>query len=103
MALSRMPKKRKPIIQFKLFANHKFLSALIANFTLAFFYTVLFFMLPLYLHNIHLDTSWKIGLMLLPATAMVAILSPVVGHLVDHFGAKKMLVIGFSLFIISAF
>ncbi|HEV2613138.1 MAG TPA: MFS transporter [Gammaproteobacteria bacterium] len=95
-------KSSSPIIQFKLFANHKFLSALIANFSLAFFYTVLFFLLPFYLHNIHLDSSWDIGLMLLPATAMVAVLSPVVGHMVDSYGPKKMLMIGFSLFIISA-
>ena len=95
-------KSPSPIIQFKLFANHKFLSALIANFSLAFFYTVLFFLLPFYLHNIHLDSSWDIGLMLLPATAMVALLSPIVGHLVDSYGPKKMLMIGFSLFIISA-
>jgi MFS family permease len=52
-------KSSSPIIQFKLFANHKFFSALIANFALAFFYTVLFFLLPFYLHNIHcLRQQW---------------------------------------------
>jgi len=91
-----------PIIRFSLFANHKFFGAILANFALAFFYTVAFFLMPLYLHNIHFDTAWKIGLMLLPATAMVALLSPVVGHFVDKSGPKIALMIGFSLFILSA-
>ena len=95
-------KTKSPIIQFHLFANHMFIMGIIANIALAFFYTVAFFLMPLYLHNIFGQSSYQIGLTLLSATVMVAILSPVVGHVVDKIGAKKMLLFGFACFALTA-
>ncbi len=91
-----------PIIQFSLFKGRIFLAAIMANFSLAFFYTVLFFLLPLYLHNIRGQSSDQIGLTLLPATLMVALLSPLVGSILDKRGPKFILLIGFALFAVSA-
>jgi predicted MFS family arabinose efflux permease len=91
-----------PIIQFKLFAHRIFLVSILANFSLAFFYTVLFFLLPLYLHNIRGQSPDQIGLTLLPATLMCAFLSPLVGRVLDKHGPKKVLLMGFSLFALSA-
>lgn len=85
-----------PIIQFKLFANRIFIVGTLANFLLAFFYTVAFFLIPLYLHSIQGETSYEIGLTLLPATAMVAILSPLVGQAIDKYGYTKVLMLGFG-------
>lgn len=94
-------KVESPIINFKLFANRAFISGNIANFSLAFIYTVAFFFIPLYLHNTHGQTSDQMGLTLLAATSMVMILSPVVGHLVNKAGVKKILLLGFLFFIAS--
>jgi EmrB/QacA subfamily drug resistance transporter len=92
-----------PIIQFHLLANRTFIISVLATFTLAVFYCLAFFLMPLYLHNIRNETGYLIGLMLLPTTAMVAIVSPIVGRIVDIYGAKSPLVLGFSLFVLSAF
>lgn len=92
-----------PIIQFHLFANRIFISSVVATFSLALFYCLAFFLMPLYLHTIRGESGYMIGLMLLPTTAMVAILSPVVGRIVDIYGPKIPLVLGFTFFVLSAF
>ncbi|MCF6767846.1 MFS transporter [Thiotrichales bacterium 19S11-10] len=91
-----------PIINFKLFNNALFRIGLLANLLLAFFYTLAFFLMPLYLHNIHHLSGYKIGLALLPASLMVAILSPVVGAWLHRSGPKVVLMSGFFLFACSA-
>ena len=94
---------KSPIIQFHLFVNKLFFSGIVANIALAFFYTVAFFLMPLYLHNVQGYTGFEIGLMLLPATMMVALLSPVVGHLLAKTGPFKLMLCGFFLFAVSAY
>ncbi len=91
-----------PIIQFHLFTNRIFISSAIATFSLAFFYCLAFFLLPLYLQNMRNETEYIVGFMLLPATAMVALCSPVAGKLADRVGVKIPLLLGFSFLVISA-
>lgn len=95
-------KSKSPIINFKLFANRFFAIGLLANFCLAFFYTVDFFLLPFFLHNVHGDASYQIGLILLAASAMLVLLSTSVGKFVDKNGPKKLLILGFCLFVVAA-
>lgn len=95
-------KTDSPIIQFNLFANRLFIISVIATFALALFYCLGFFLMPLYLHIIRSETGYMIGIMLLPTTAMVALLSPVVGKLVDSYGPKMPLAFGFVFFVLSA-
>lgn len=95
-------KSASPIIPFKLFANPLFLTGMSASFALAFFYTVAFFLMPLFLHNIKHLSSDEIGFALLPVTAMFTLLSPWVGHRVDKYGPKILLLTGFVLFALSA-
>jgi predicted MFS family arabinose efflux permease len=95
-------KTSAPIIQFHLFNNRMFITSIVATAALAFFYCVAFFLMPLYLYNIRGESSYMIGLMLLPTTATIALLSPVVGYLVDGFGPKPLLVVGLGLFVLSA-
>ena len=91
-----------PIIEFHLLANRIFLIGLTANFALALFYAIDFFLIPLYLHYIHGQSGYQIGLSLLPATFMVAGLSSVTGRIVDKNGPKGVLSVGLLLFIVSA-
>jgi EmrB/QacA subfamily drug resistance transporter len=95
--------KASPIIRFQLFANRLFLTGITANFALAFFYATVFFLMPLYLHNVLGLQAYQVGLVLLPASAMVALLSPTIGLLIDKIGIKKILTFGFALFSISAY
>ncbi|HVV67470.1 MAG TPA: MFS transporter [Gammaproteobacteria bacterium] len=94
---------KSPIIKLNLLANRIFIVGATANMLLAFFYTVAFFILPLYLHSIMGQSSDLIGLTLLPATLLVALLSPVVGHTVEKYGVKINLMFGFVLFALSAY
>ncbi len=93
---------RAPIIQFHLFANRLFIVGAVATFTLALFYCTAFFLMPLYLHNILNETAGRVGLMLLPTTAMVALLSPIIGKITDRHGPRKPLLAGLLFFMISA-
>lgn len=91
-----------PIIEFHLFANRVFLIGLVANFSLAMFYAINFFLIPLYLHYIQGREGYEIGLYLLPATVMVSALSSTTGKIVDQRGPKSVLMVGLLLFFISA-
>ncbi|MER6052091.1 MFS transporter [Streptomyces sp. NPDC001793] len=91
-----------PIIDFRLFANRTFLGALTADFCLAFFYCLAFFLMPLYLVSVRHYGGTASGLMLLPCTAVMAVLSPVVGRLVDRCPPRLLLCAGFAAFALSA-
>jgi MFS family permease len=103
VALYFVEKKIKsPIIKFDLFTNRMFVIGLVANFSLAFFYAIDFFLIPLYLDEIHGQSALHIGLSLLPATAMMALLPPLTGKWVDRRGPKGVLLLGCAFLAISA-
>ncbi|OKI06047.1 MFS transporter [Streptomyces sp. CB02923] len=91
-----------PIISFGLFKHRAFLAAIVSDFALACFYTTVLFLLPLYLDEVRGYSGYATGAMLLPCTAVMAVLSPFVGRLTDRFGPRKLLVTGFTVFTISA-
>ncbi len=91
-----------PIIRFELFRNRLFVSALSADFALAFFYTLALFLMPLYLSWVRDYGELTIGLMMLPTTATMAIASPFVGRLVERVGPRPLLSFGFVAFALSA-
>ncbi|MBV54087.1 MAG: MFS transporter [Coxiellaceae bacterium] len=91
-----------PIIDFRLFKNMTFIGSIVATFSLSCFYCLAFFLMPLYLHYIHGFSGYTLGLMLLPTTAIMAIMSPIVGRATDYFGPKPLLIVGMLFFIASA-
>ncbi|MBK0018749.1 MFS transporter [Kosakonia sp. S42] len=91
-----------PILDFSLFLRRSFIGAVLAQAALAFFYVLGFFLMPLYLSEVVGMAGYQVGLMLLPTTATVAILSPIVGRITDQYGYKSMLLGGFALFAASA-
>ena len=104
MAVLYLTEKRvaAPIINFSFFAQRNFSLGLIANFSLAAFYAIDFFLIPLYLHYIRGQSSDETGFTLLPATIMVALLSPLAGRFADRKGPINALGIGLTLLILSA-
>jgi len=90
------------MLDLSLFRIPTFILGGVANITLACFYSVAFFMMPLYLHIVRNLDAFHIGLMLLPATATLAIMSPYVNRLVARFSIWTVLASGFVLFTISA-
>ncbi len=93
---------KAPIVDLSLFANRRFVAAVVASFSLAVFYCLAFFVMPLYLALIRGDSAQTSGLLLLPTTLGVAVLSPVVGRLVDRKGPGLLIQAGLGLFVLSA-
>ncbi len=91
-----------PIIQFHFFSHRLFGVGMISNVMLAAFYAVTFFLVPLYMSNVLHQSEAVIGLTMLPGMLLVAILSPVVGMIVDKVGAPTVLLIGLALLIVCA-
>ncbi|MGY4494322.1 MFS transporter [Pseudomonas sp. TE3610] len=91
-----------PIINLQLFANRHFVAAVLASFSLAVFYCVAFFVMPLYLTHVRGADVQASGLLLLPTTLGVALLSPWVGRWVDRKGAAPLIQTGLLLFAGSA-
>ncbi len=91
-----------PIVDLRLFANRAFVASATASAGLAVFYCVAFFVMPLYLSVVRHESAAAIGWLLLPTTLGVALLSPVVGRLVDRHGPAPLLKAGLSLFVVSA-
>lgn len=91
-----------PLLQLSLFANRAFLLASLANFALAFFYCAAFFLLPLYLGTVRGQGSSHIGWLLLPITAVMALVSPQAGRLADRYGTTPLLAAGFAWLALSA-
>src|SRR5450830_642788 len=91
-----------PLLQMTLFVNGRFLLASLANFSLAFFYCAAFFLLPLYLGEVRGQGSSQIGWLLLPITAVMALVSPQAGRAADRFGTAPLLALGFVFLTLSA-
>ncbi len=103
VCLYRVEKKQPfPIIQFSLLKHPLFIIGLLANISLAAFYAVDFFLIPLFLHFVKNYSASQIGFTLLPATLLVAILSPLAGRFADRHGPKILLILGLFLLLVSA-
>ncbi len=92
---------KAPILDFDLFINRGFLSGALANFTIIAFGWAAFFLMPLYLGNIRGEGSLYIGFFLLPITALIILIAPISGKIVDARGAKLPILIGIAALAVS--
>jgi EmrB/QacA subfamily drug resistance transporter len=95
-------KREQPIIDQGLFKNNLFLAGAISNFSMVAFAFSSFFLIPLFLAHIRHEAIYEIGLMLLPITAAMVVLSPIVGLVVDKYGFRIPLVFGLICLVVSA-
>lgn len=91
-----------PVMPMRLLGSRRFALAMVADFGLAFFYTTALFLIPQYLAQARRLEALAIGLLMLPATATVAVLSPLVGRMVEAVGPARVLAGGFAAFTVSA-
>ncbi|MEV0318076.1 MFS transporter [Streptomyces sp. NPDC050658] len=91
-----------PLLHLALFRKPAFVGALSSDFALACFYTTVLFLIPLYLSAVRGLDGYAIGALLLPCTAVMAVLSPFIGRLIDRFGPRPLLAAGFTAFTVSA-
>ncbi|MGJ4857739.1 MFS transporter [Labrys sp. La1] len=91
-----------PLLPLGLLGNGRFLLVCLTTICLGFFYAAALFLMPLYLAVAGGHDSFITGLLLLPATALVALVSPSVGRLADSSGPIPLLIAGLALLALSA-
>ncbi len=93
---------RFPLVRFDLFTRKPFVMASLASAALAFFYCAAFFLMPLFLQQVRGAGDTAIGWLLLPTTAVMALVSPWAGRWVDRVGTRIPLLCGFLALGLSA-
>lgn len=103
LILIRVERQRTfPLIDFKLFGHTAFFLCALAQFIFVFFNCIALFLIPLYLHYIHQEPAYLVGLLMMPAPALMVITSPWAGRLLDKKGLIWPILLGLSCYAISA-
>ncbi|VWD59621.1 MFS transporter [Burkholderia lata] len=91
-----------PVLRLALLRQRPFALAACATAALAFFYCAAFLLMPLYLGELRGQDSAATGWLLLPTTAVMAMVSPLAGRGCDRFGAGPVMALGFVALLVSA-
>ncbi len=88
---------RQPIVEFDLFRNGPYFGASAAAFCLVGAYWVVMFFQPQYLQDVRGHSPIVAGLMILPVTVPMVVISPFSGRLIGRFGARRLMTTGMAL------
>jgi EmrB/QacA subfamily drug resistance transporter len=93
----RQNKLEKPMLNFKIYKYPMFAlsSAISIVISMALFSAML--LMPIYLQTIRGISPLKSGLLLLPGSILMGIMSPITGKLFDRFGGRILAVIGLTI------
>jgi MFS family permease len=84
----------QPIVEFPLFRNGPYFGASAAAFALVGAYWSLMYFQPQYLQGALGYSATKTGLLILPVTAPMIVISPLAGRLIARFGARALMTVG---------
>ena len=84
----------EPIVDFALFRNGPYFGASAAAFALVGCWWGLIFYQPQYLQNTLHYSPTEAGLLILPVTLPMVVISPLAGRLIDRFGARALMTVG---------
>jgi EmrB/QacA subfamily drug resistance transporter len=84
----------EPIIDFALFRNRPYLGATAAAFALVGSYWSVMFYEPQFMQDILGHSVIASGVLILPVTAPMAVISPLSGRLIERFGARSLMTAG---------
>lgn len=87
---------REPIVEFDLFRNGPYFGASAAAFALVGSYWALMFFQPQYLQDVRGHSPIVAGLLVLPITAPMVVISPFSGRLIGRFGARRLMTAGMA-------
>jgi EmrB/QacA subfamily drug resistance transporter len=87
---------RQPIVEFSLFRNGPYFGATAAAFAIVFAYWTVMFFQPQYLQVELGYSATASGLLILPVTAPMILISPFAGRLIGRFGARDLMTVGMS-------
>ncbi|MCP2234177.1 MULTISPECIES: MFS transporter [Erwinia] len=92
----------QPLIDLRMLRNKDFAAACMLSVLLAIFYCSAFMLIPLKLVAVFQPSDARIGLMLLPVTLVMAVVSPIAGHAADRFTPWPVMAAGFIALSLSA-
>jgi EmrB/QacA subfamily drug resistance transporter len=85
---------KQPIVDFSLFRNGPYFGASAAAFALVGAYWSLMFFQPQYLQGPLGHSATATGLLILPITAPMIVISPLAGRMIARFGARALMTVG---------
>jgi EmrB/QacA subfamily drug resistance transporter len=88
---------REPLVQLSLFRNGPYFGATASAFALVGSYWAVMFFQPQYLQDVRGHSAVESGLMILPITVPMILISPFSGRLIGHFGARRLMTTGMVL------
>jgi MFS family permease len=88
---------RAPIVEFDLFRNGPYFGASAAGFCLVGCYWAVMFLQPQYLQTDLGHSAFEAGVLILPVTAPMIVVSPLGGRLVGLFGVRPLMTFGMAL------
>lgn len=91
----------EPLLNLKIFKNKQFTIAVIISILLYFAMMSGSTLFPLYIQSVHHLSATTSGLIMLPASLVMAILSPITGRLYDKFGIRPLAILGSFAMLIS--
>lgn len=89
-------RSREPIVDFSLFRNGPYFGASAAAFALVGAYWAVMFFQPQYLQDVRGHSAVLSGLMILPITAPMIVISPLSARLITRFGARRLMTAGMA-------
>jgi EmrB/QacA subfamily drug resistance transporter len=87
---------RRPLVELGLFRNGPYLGATAAAFALVGSYWTVMFLLPQYLDLALRFSTGRVGLLMLPVTVPMAVLSPLAGRVAARLGARPVMTAGMA-------
>lgn len=88
---------REPLVQLSLFRNGPYFGATASAFALVGSYWAVMFFQPQYLQDVRGHSAVESGLMILPITVPMILISPFSGRLIGRFGARRLMTTGMVL------
>lgn len=99
--IQRARHQEHPLIQLAAIANPAFAWHLVAFFLVQITALGLSFVLPNYLQLVNQQSAFVAGLVVLPGAVVGAAFSPIGGNILDRFGAKRPILLGLGLVVIT--
>ncbi|MEH7094144.1 MDR family MFS transporter [Neobacillus vireti] len=99
----RQNKLEKPMLNFKVYKYPMFALSSVISIVIAMAMFSAMLLLPIYVQSIRGITPLKSGLLMLPGSILMGIMSPITGKLFDKFGGRVLAVIGLSITIFTSY
>ena len=99
----RQNKLEKPMLNFEVYRYPMFALSSVISIVIAMAMFSAMLLLPIYVQSILGITPLKSGLLMLPGSILMGIMSPITGKLFDKFGGRVLAIIGLSITIFTSY